>query len=82
MNASLAETAFPIEWVITIVAIFLVHLVVSILHHIEKLNMKIKAFEALFFESSREQAEPRNVIMLQVIQPLQHAEHSGKYLHS
>ena len=78
MNASLAETAFPIEWVVTIGAIILVHLLVSILHEIEKLYMKIIAFGALFFESSREHADRRNVLLLQEILVLPHSGHSGK----
>ena len=69
---------FPVEFILALVAIILVHLVVTILHHKEKFYSKIITFGELFFDSRRHQVDTRNDIMLQEIsQPLNDG-HSGK----
>ena len=59
-------------------AIILVHLVVTILHHKEKFYSKIITFGELFFESRRHQVDTRNDILLQEISDQQNAGNLGK----
>ena len=75
INALLADSTFPIELPLALVAIILVHLGVTLF---DRFHPKAKDLRGLTYEGRRHQADAGNDILLEEMSLMHHAGHSGK----